>query len=160
RARLAQSTFMSFQSQANLTRFPQLSALLAVEAVRVVAPDRDSNAESALRKVLSSIGGRGLGLMEAPVYSVATSQDGRWLAAGSGLGGAGNTVRLWNRSLPEWQLRPVTFRELPSTVDSVSFSADSRRLVALAGNAVVLWDLVNGPPYRYARLSAGEGETR
>src|SRR5262249_4632546 len=62
RARLAQSTFMSFQSQANLTRFPQLSALLAVEAVRVVAPDRDSNAESALRKVLSSIGGRGLGL--------------------------------------------------------------------------------------------------
>jgi WD40 repeat protein/tRNA A-37 threonylcarbamoyl transferase component Bud32 len=79
---------------------------------------------------------------QRPVYGIAFSADGRFLASG----GDDQTVRVWETATGR-QLRLL--QRHSSVVWSVAFSPSGQWLAAAyAGKAVVLWDLTTGAVYR------------
>jgi WD40 repeat protein len=77
-----------------LTKYPQLSLLLAVEAAKVQQPLHGvwvAAAEQSLREALSVIGGRLAARADGPITTLAISADSRWVVTGSD----DNTARLW-----------------------------------------------------------------
>jgi WD40 repeat protein len=149
--RVAFSNLLSVESKTVLDEHPQLSTLLAVEALRATQKgDPPTPAgEEALRQSLAQVGGRVFGGEEwredegRSVKDVAVSSDGRWLASASE-----SSVRLFDLTAPDANAKP---RVLEGR-DPVAFSADGRWLVArgkkpgggLIANTVCLWDLTAG----------------
>ena len=84
--------------------------------------------------------GRALHVYEGeglPIFSVAFSPDGRWLAAGSGGGG----LRLWE--LETGQVRALAGHQ--AGLRSVTFSPDGRHLLSTdAGGLIVQWNARTG----------------
>jgi hypothetical protein len=93
-ARIAESRRLAAESSSALSKYPQRSLLLAVEAVKVeqqlhgvrVAVD-----EQSLRDALRLIGGRLVARTDGLVRAVAISADNHWLVTAS----EDKTARLW-----------------------------------------------------------------
>jgi WD40 repeat protein len=68
-----------------------------------------------------------------PVYTVAYSPDGKMIASG----GQGTTIRLWNAVKMD-ALRQI--KPNPGSVNSLTFTPDSKMVLAATGNTVVVWD--------------------
>ena len=78
-----------------LTKYPQRSILLAVEAVKSEQPLHGVRVvadEQSLREALGVIGGRLVARADRPITRVAISPDNRWVVTGS----YDNTARLWD----------------------------------------------------------------
>jgi WD40 repeat protein len=73
---------------------------------------------------------------------LAISDDGRWLAAGSG-----TTVRVWNLNAPSDEPQKLRLRQ-PISEKALRFSPDSRSLVTGSwdGGVVTVWDVPVGSP--------------
>lgn len=84
--------------------------------------------DSATRQPLTRLRGH-----LAEVWSLALAPDGRTLASGSIEG-----TKLWD------PLTRHTPSELTVTKNAAGFSADSRMLVAMAGDRAILWDVASG----------------
>ena len=92
-----------------LTKYPQRSLLLAVEAVKVEQPlhgVRVAADEQSLREALGFIGGRLVARADGPITTVAISPDNRWVVTGS----EDKTARLWDLSAKDPAANPVVLR--------------------------------------------------
>ncbi|MBL8154749.1 MAG: PD40 domain-containing protein [Anaerolineae bacterium] len=93
------------------------------------------------------------------------SPDGRWLAAVVTSPNNENTLYIW--SLADASVAPITLRagSAGDTISSLVFSADSSRLVLVAGgsdaadNSLIAVDLATGTDFRVARGRFGGGLT-
>jgi len=73
----------------------------------------------------------------APISTLSYSRDGRWLATGSSFG----VVRIWETV--SWR-EVRTLRGHIECIESVTFSADGRRVAAIAGLRLKVWELETG----------------
>jgi hypothetical protein len=90
----AESRRLAAESSFALTKYPQRSLLLAVEAVNIKQPlhgVRVAADEQSLREALGFIGGRLVAKADGPITTVAISPDNRWLVTGS----RDKTARPW-----------------------------------------------------------------
>ncbi len=125
---IAESRRLAAESSAALTKYPQRSLLLAVEAAKVeqalhgvrVAAD-----EQSLREALDFIGGRLVARADGPITTVAVSPDNRWLVTC----GSDKTARLWDLSAKDPAANPVVLRGHEGPVYAVAISADGHWLV-------------------------------
>ena len=81
-ARIAESRRLAAESSSALTKYPQRSLLLAVEAVKVEQPlhgVRVAADEQSLREALALMGGRLVARADGPIITMAISPDNRWL---------------------------------------------------------------------------------
>jgi dipeptidyl aminopeptidase/acylaminoacyl peptidase len=93
------------------------------------------------------------------------SPDGRWLAAVVTSPNNENALYIW--SLADASVAPITLRagSAGDAISSLAFSADSSRLVLVAGgsdgadNSLVAVDLATGTDFRVARGRFGSGLT-
>jgi len=140
-ARVAESRRLAAESSSALTKYPQCSLLLAVEALKVkqtlhgvrVAVD-----EQSLREALGFIGGRLVTRADGPITAVAISPDNRWVVTGS----RENTARLWDLSAEDPAANPVVLRGHDNAVRAVAISPDNRWLVTGSLDKTArLWDL-------------------
>jgi WD40 repeat protein len=157
---IATTRRMASQSDAALARFPQRALLLAVEAAKShLKPNEPllADAEQALRRALSRVGGLAFGGADAPISSTLASRDGRWLAmAGANtaylldLTSRGPAQSLGDLGIPE-------SRTSKTYAPRLWFSRDGRFLVAMAPAVVpIVWDLSSGTPVR-TPLSGASG---
>ena len=89
-----ESRRLAAESISVLTKYPQRSVLLAVEAAKVEQPlhgVRVGADEKSLREALGFIGGRLVARADGPIMTVAISPDNRWVVTGS----RDSTARLW-----------------------------------------------------------------
>ena len=140
-ARIAESRRLAAESSSALTKYPQRSLLLAVEAVKVEQPlhgVRVAADEQSLREALGFIGGRLVARANGPITTVAISPDNRWLVTGSG----DKTARLWDLSAKDPAANPVVLRGHEGAVYAVAISPDNRWLVTGSDDKTArLWDL-------------------
>ena len=154
-----------------LTKYPQRSLLLAVEAVKVEQPlhgVRVAADEQSLREALGFIGGRLVARADGPITTVAISPDNRWVVTGS----ADKTARLWDLSAKDPAANPVVLRGHDGPVNAVAISPDNRWVVTGSEDKTArLWDLSAKDPaanpvvlrghdgrsmrWRSARITAG-----
>jgi WD40 repeat protein len=147
---------LATESQIVRQEYPQLSVLLAIEAIYTAFSHNESpvwEAEQALRNALSHIDGISLGTHEDHVSAVAFSPDGQWLATAIDDHTAStevshkHTIRLWNTQ--EGGSFPSILRDenLTAYVDKIAFSADSHWLLTTESGLcmdwsnTVLWEL-------------------
>ena len=125
--------YFSAESKRSLKSQPQLSVLLAVEALSAaLVPASDQ----ALRQSIQGPPSTPLVDDESSVWSVAFSPDGTTLASGS----ADKTIRLW--SLSEPRAEPRVLRGHESSVRSVAFSPDGTTLASGSVDKTIrLWSL-------------------
>jgi WD40 repeat protein len=144
--RIAESRRLAAESFSALTKYPQRSLLLAVEAVKVeqslhgvrVAAD-----EQSLREALDFIGGRLVARADGPITTVAISADNRWLVTGSW----DKTARLWDLSAKDPAGNPVVLRGHEGPIWAVAISADNHRIITGSEDKTVrLWDLSTRDP--------------
>ncbi len=129
--RIAISGQLVSQAKENLDSNPQLSLLLAVEAMRT-APEAPSDSPGnrtrqlapieALRQALSLNGGSSLVGHTNAIRVLAVSPDGKWLASGSD----DTTVRLWQFDDPTAE--PIILNGHGEAVTALAISPDSRWL--------------------------------
>jgi WD40 repeat protein len=119
-------------------------ALHAPTRGTIQRPDQPLRAQSA--HVVSLADGASAGELRrivvgsGPIYSLALSPDGKWIASG----GADRTVRIWNADTGE-QVHYLTGHD--SAVTSVAFSPDGRQLASAGGlrrRGLFLWDVRTG----------------
>jgi hypothetical protein len=130
-ARIAESRRLAAESTSVLTKYPQRSVLLAVEAVKVeqsLHGVRVAAGEQSLREALGFIGGRLVARADGQITTVAISPDNRWLVTGSN----DNTARLWDLSAKDPAANPVVLRGHEGAVDAVAISPDNRWVVTAA----------------------------
>src|SRR4029077_13185352 len=80
-ARVAEIRRLAAESSSALTRYPQCSLLLAVEAVKLKQPLHGVPVavdEQSLREALGVIGGRLAARADEPITTLAISADSRW----------------------------------------------------------------------------------
>jgi WD40 repeat protein len=145
-ARIARSGQLAAQSQAALDQYPQLSLLLAVEALNVTSAagePRQAAAEEALRASLKSPHGVPLFTEHSAIWALEYSPDGRWLASGSEDG----TVWLWDLSAEDPNAQALSLLGHQGRINTLGFSPDGRWL-ATGGedDTVRLWDLESSDP--------------
>jgi WD40 repeat protein len=147
-ARIAESRRLATEASSALTKYPQRSLLLAVEALRVVQSlhgVRIAAAEQSLRKALALVGGRPLvvsqlGISESPAIAVCISPDSRWLVTGSSWDHT--TARLWDLSAKDPAASPVVLRGHQGAVGAVCISPDNHGLVTGSRDRTArLWNL-------------------
>ena len=137
--REARSRQLASNSATLLTREPELSALLAIEAVNVAST---SNAHETLKSVLAQ--SRLVAVMNVggPVYSAQFSPDGKRIVTGSDFL---SRAQIWEeREKNQWQ-KLITLQGYESAVPSVAFSPTGQ-IVATANQAgsLILSNVVNG----------------
>jgi hypothetical protein len=79
--RIAESRRLPAESTSALTKYPQRSVLLTIEAVKAEQPlhgVRLAAGEQSLREALAFIGGRLFARADGPIMAVAISPDDRW----------------------------------------------------------------------------------
>jgi WD40 repeat protein len=135
----AQSGRLAAEAQAVADRQPQLSLLLASEALNVtLSADKPlvPVAEETLRAQLARVGGRGLFGHTAPLTAAAVSADGGTLVTASEDG----TALVWNLGAPQ---EPPTSLAAGSPVALLALSPDGRWLATTgeAPDTAQLWDL-------------------
>jgi WD40 repeat protein len=130
-----------------LTKYPQRSLLLAVEAAKLGQTLHRKGAaggEQPLREALAHVGGRALGAAAGQITAVAISPDNRWVVTGS----ADEMALLWDLINPEEALRksfgaPVSTRRAIPKIGiwaaaahayAVDGRAEARILVLRSGN--------------------------
>ena len=104
-----ESRRLAAESISVLTKYPQRSVLLAVEAAKVEQPlhgVRVGADEKSLREALGFIGGRLVARADGPIMTVAISPDNRWVVTGSD----DKTARLWDLSAKDPGANPVVLR--------------------------------------------------
>jgi hypothetical protein len=117
--RIAESRRLAAESSSALTKYPQRSLLLAVEAVKVEQPlhgIRVAADEQSLREVLDFIGGRLVARADGPIMTLAISPDNRWVVTGS----ADKTARLWDLNANDPAANPVVLRGHDGPVRAVT----------------------------------------
>jgi hypothetical protein len=141
-ARIAESRRLAAESSSALSKYPQRSLLLAIEAVKAQQPlrgVRGAAAEQSLREALGVIGGGFAVRAAAPLTTLAISPDSRWLVTASWYKSA---VQLWDLSAEEPASNSVWLQGLGRPATAVAISADSRWLVtASEDHTAHLWDL-------------------
>src|SRR5271165_6319507 len=108
-AQIAESRRLAAESTSVLTKYPQRSLLLAIEAIKIEQPlhgVRVAADEQSLREALGVIGGRLVARADGPITRVAISSDDRWLVTGS----EDKTARLWDLSAKDPAANPVVLR--------------------------------------------------
>src|SRR5271165_1544557 len=140
-ARIAESRRLAAESSSALTKYPQRSLLLAVEAVKAEQPlhgVRLAADEQSLRVALGFIGGRLVARADGSITTVAISPDNRWLVTGS----EDKTVRLWDLSAKDPAANPVVLPGHEGWVRALAISPDNRWLVTGSSDKTArLWDL-------------------
>jgi WD40 repeat protein len=140
-ARIAESRRLAAESSSALTKYPQRSSLLAVEALKVVQPlhgVRVAAAEQSLREALGFIGGRPLVISQLPTSAVAISADNHWLVTGND----NKTARLWDLHAKDPAASLVVVRGHKGAVHAVTISADNHWLVTGSDDKTArLWNL-------------------
>ena len=134
KTRTAQSQTLASDATANLTPNPELSVMLALEALQI---DHTPQAEAALRRALPLVRTTRTFTLGAPAFTAAWSPDGRTLLTGSQDGRA----VLWNAD--DGSIR----RELPSSGEPVTrtaFAPTGNRIATLAGTTVTVFDADDG----------------
>jgi hypothetical protein len=127
-ARIAESRRLAAESSSALSKYPQRSLLLAVEAVKVGQPlhgVRVAAAEQSLREALGFMGGRLVSRDDGPIMSVAISSDKRWLVTGSGNG----TAWLCDLSAKDPLANPIVLRGHNGPVSAVAITRDNHWVV-------------------------------
>ena len=144
-ARIAESRRLAAESSSTLTKYPQRSLLLAVEAVKVgrsLQGVRVAEAEQALREALSIIGGRAIVLTQVAQdwgrSAVGISPDGHWCVTG----GQDGTARLWDLEAKDPAASSVVLRGHEGAVSAVAIGRDNRWIVIGSSDRTArLWDL-------------------
>jgi WD40 repeat protein len=139
-ARIAECRRLAAESSSALTKYPQRSLLLAVEAVKVAQPLHGVRVvadEQSLREALGSIGGRLVARADGPITTVAISPDNRWVVTGS----LDKTARVWDLSAKDPAANPVILRCQDGPVTAVAISPDNHWVVTGSWKTARLWDL-------------------
>ena len=140
-ALIAESRRLAAESSSALTKYPQRSLLLAVEAVkleRTLHGVRAARAEQSLLEALAVVGGRPVARAEGPITDVAISRDNRWLVIGSD----DRTVRLCDLSAKDPAANPWVLHGHAGPICAVTISRDNRWLVTGSLDKTArLWDL-------------------
>ena len=127
-AKIAESRRLAAESTSVLTKYPQRSVLLAVQAVKVEQPLHGVRVvadEQSLREALGFIGGRLIARADGPITTVAISPDNRWVVTGS----SDNTARLWDLSAKDPAANSIVLRGHEEPVRAVAISPDNRWVV-------------------------------
>ena len=112
---------------------PQLSILLAIEALQVNMDEGETYVPEAitiLRYALNNVGGLGLSGHESWISEVAFSPDNKWFASASSLDG---TIYLWDLMSSDPSNSPIVLRGHNDAVMAIAFSPDSQWLVTGGG---------------------------
>jgi WD40 repeat protein len=145
-ARIAESRRLASESSSELTKYPQRSLLLAVEAAKVavsVHGVRVAAGEQALREALAFVGGRALVISRSSTRPAFISADNHWLVTGSD----DRTARLWDLKAKDPAANPVVLSGHEAAVTAVAISADNRWLVTGSHDRTArLWDLTAKDP--------------
>ncbi len=128
---------------------PQLSLLLAVEALNVTQQAGEPPADVAtavlsqtLGNPLSGRGGVGLSGHADAVTAVVISPDGKWLVTGS----ADTTARLWNLTAADPAASSIELVGHAKPITALAISPDSKLLATGSEDATVrIWDLTAAP---------------
>ena len=153
-ARIAESRRLAAESTSVLTKYPQRSLLLAVEAVKIEQPPHGARlaAEQSLREALGFIGGRLVARADGPITVVAISPDNRWIVTGSD----DKTARLWDLSAKDPAANPVVLRGHDGLVRAVAISPDNRWVVTSSWDKTApLWLLQVNDLINLARITVG-----
>jgi hypothetical protein len=108
-ARIAESRRLAAESTSVLTKYPQRSVLLAVQAIKVsqsLNGVRVPAAEQSLREALAFIGGRPLVVSQTATSAVGISPNIHWLVTGNFNG----TARLWDLTAKDPAASPIVLR--------------------------------------------------
>jgi hypothetical protein len=139
--RIAESRRLAAESTSVLTKYPQRSVLLAIEAVKSEQPlhgVRVAADEQSLRDALGFIGGRLVARADGPIKTVAISPDNRWLVTGS----LDKTARLWDLSAKDPAANSIVLHGHEGPLWAVAISPDNRWVVTGSfDNTARLWDL-------------------
>jgi WD40 repeat protein len=146
-ARIAESRRLTTESASAFPKHPQLSLLLAVEAVKIgqSLPQVQETVRQSLTEALDFvrgrplIGGRPLVVSHTDISAMAISSDNHWLVTS----GSDNVTRLWDLTAKDPAANPVVLRGHGGSVDAVEISPDNHWLVTTGSsdNTARLWDL-------------------
>jgi hypothetical protein len=154
-AQIAESRRLAAESTSVLTKYPQRSVLLAVEAVKVEQPlhgVRVAADEQSLREALGFIGGRLVARADGRITTVAISSDNRWVVTGS----FDKTARLWDLSAKDPAANSIVLRGHEGAVTSVAISRDNRWVVTGSVDKTArLWLLQMKDLIHLARIKVG-----
>ena len=144
---------LAAQAQAALDQHPQLSLLLASEALKVTDQPLPVARET-LQQILLKVDGRGLHGHRGPITALALSPDGRWLVTGS----ADATARVWDLTAANPAATAIELRGHGGPITALALSPDGRRLVTGSADATArVWDLTAANPAATAIELRGHG---
>jgi WD40 repeat protein len=133
---VARSREVAAKAESQLAYDPELSLLLALESVSMASTEQGINA---LRRALALPAFRRLTPpLDGPIYGVAFSPNGKWIAAA----GKDQTVRIWDAETGR-AVKPLEGHT--STIHLLAFSPDSRLIATEAGDQTgKVWDVGTG----------------
>ncbi len=146
--RIAKSRELAASSLVQLALDPELSILLALEAIEL---ESTTQAGQALRQALvGSYVRRTIKAHESEVIALDVSADGRWLVTGS----TDDTARLWNLDAAG-TLVPRTLGGHDGTVTAVAFTPDGTHIATAGEDGTIgLWDATSAAPVKRIAVSS------